>query len=119
MWVGRILAALLIVEAVAVFALVGRHRTHRWRLWEQKLVVWLGVLALLCAGVAQYAAAQYQQLAGIEAVGPLECPEYDCAQAALTGLTGAALLGIVVLAVGLAVGAGTLLYGLAHLAAEA
>ncbi len=114
MWVGRILAALLLAETVATVALVGRHRLHPWRLWEQKLVLWLYVLALLCAGFGQYAAAQYQRLVSIGAAGPLGCPSYDCAQAVVTSLTGGALLGTVVLGAA----AVTLLLGLAHLAAE-
>jgi hypothetical protein len=115
MWAGRVLAALLQGEAVAAFVFVGRHRSHRWRLWEQKLVVWLCALALVCAGFGQYAGAQYQRLAGPGATGPLGCPSYDCAQAVLTSLTGAMLLGSVLLGVAGA----ALLLGLAHLAAEA
>jgi len=49
------------------------------------------------------------------ATGPLGCPTYDCAQAALASLTEIALLGIVMVGTaGL-----SLLLGLAHLAAEA
>jgi len=57
MWVGRILAALLLLEAAATFVFVGRHRAHRWLFWKQNMVVWLCAMAVGCAGFAEHAAA--------------------------------------------------------------